>query len=291
MADRDGAVDFVVSYFLQALSEERFDTFINVGGGVLTDGTVTVEIATGDDGAQFTVAVSNAAGSVVSQAATLTVSHLAPSITEHPANVAVDEVMRYAPRSMDVVNLRDNSFQTVAVSDLLEATEGEYPGLTRVFCRLEDGRLTRGGRRLARLPLDPRTGRLLLAASELDSLAEPVFKLQDDPRVTRVGRVLRRFSIDELPQLFNVLRGEMSLVGIRPLLAEELDLRSAYDQACYRALRPGMTGLWQISGRSELSYEKWIYLDLYYITHRCFMLDLIILFRTFPAVLTGRGAY
>ncbi|MBS3733557.1 MAG: sugar transferase [Phycisphaerae bacterium] len=120
--------------------------------------------------------------------------------------------------------------------------------------------------------------------------AGPVFKIPDDPRVTRVGRFLRRSSIDELPQLINVLRGEMSLVGPRPLWLPEA--QAATGAARYRtAVKPGLTCLWQISGRSELGYDEWVRLDLYYITHRSTWLDLLVLVQTLPVVLSARGAY
>lgn len=118
----------------------------------------------------------------------------------------------------------------------------------------------------------------------------PVFKIADDPRLTPLGRLLRRSSIDELPQLFNVLIGQMSLVGPRPLWLPEA--RGARGPARLRtAVKPGLTCLWQISGRSELSYPTWVQLDLFYIRHRSLLLDLLILARTIPAVLSARGAY
>lgn len=118
----------------------------------------------------------------------------------------------------------------------------------------------------------------------------PIFKMRGDPRLTRVGRFLRRSSIDELPQLFNVLSGEMSLVGPRPLWYPEA--KQAKGAACHRMrVKPGMTCLWQISGRSELSYDEWVLLDLYYIRHRSTVLDLLIILQTMPAVLSARGAY
>jgi lipopolysaccharide/colanic/teichoic acid biosynthesis glycosyltransferase len=118
----------------------------------------------------------------------------------------------------------------------------------------------------------------------------PVFKIPDDPRLIRFGRFLRRSSIDELPQLLNVLRGEMTLVGPRPLWWPEA--QAAQGVACLRTrVRPGLTCLWQISGRSELTYHQWVLLDLYYVRHRSFWLDLMILIQTIPAVLSGHGAY
>jgi lipopolysaccharide/colanic/teichoic acid biosynthesis glycosyltransferase len=117
-----------------------------------------------------------------------------------------------------------------------------------------------------------------------------LFKMHHDPRVTAVGGFLRRFSLDELPQLFNVLRGEMSLVGPRPPLASEV---SAYTEDVRRRLlvRPGMTGLWQVSGRSQLSWRESVRLDLYYVDNWSMIGDLVILAKTFRAVITSRGAY
>ena len=117
-----------------------------------------------------------------------------------------------------------------------------------------------------------------------------LFKMMADPRVTRPGRVLRRLSIDELPQLWNVLRGQMSLVGPRPPLPREV---AQYEQDMTRRLRvrPGMTGLWQVSGRSGLSWDDTVRLDLYYVDNWSMVQDLVILFRTVSAVLSSRGAY
>jgi len=117
-----------------------------------------------------------------------------------------------------------------------------------------------------------------------------LFKIRDDPRVTRVGRYLRRFSLDELPQLFNVLGGTMSLVGPRPPLPREV---AAYPADARRrlAVRPGMTGLWQVSGRSDLPWEEAVRLDLRYVENWSLTLDLVILLRTLTAVWRGAGAY
>ncbi len=118
----------------------------------------------------------------------------------------------------------------------------------------------------------------------------PIFKMPDDPRLIRIGKFLRRSSIDELPQLFNVLAGDMSLVGPRPLWKPEAD-QIAGPAKLRTRVKPGLTCLWQISGRSELSYEQWVILDLYYIRHRSLLLDLLILIQTLPAVLSAHGAY
>ncbi len=117
-----------------------------------------------------------------------------------------------------------------------------------------------------------------------------LFKIRADPRVTRVGRWLRRWSLDELPQLFNVLSGDMSLVGPRPALPEEADLYGDHVRRRL-AVRPGITGLWQINGRSDLPWEEAVRLDLRYVENWSFMLDLQILWRTWSAVSSGTGAY
>jgi len=118
----------------------------------------------------------------------------------------------------------------------------------------------------------------------------PLFKMRRDPRVTRVGGVLRRWSLDELPQLLNVLRGEMSLVGPRPPLPAEVDQYEDWQLGRLRAV-PGLTGLWQVSGRSEVPFYDMVRLDLHYIRNWSLALDLEILLRTIPAVLSNRGAY
>jgi undecaprenyl-phosphate galactose phosphotransferase len=114
-------------------------------------------------------------------------------------------------------------------------------------------------------------------------------KLTADPRVTGIGTVLRRTSLDELPQLLNVLRGQMSLVGPRPIVAAEVS-RYGDNIASYYAVRPGVTGLWQVSGRSETSYARRVQLDTTYVRNWSFWQDLAILLRTIPAVLARRGA-
>jgi exopolysaccharide biosynthesis polyprenyl glycosylphosphotransferase len=134
------------------------------------------------------------------------------------------------------------------------------------------------------------------ADAELATLRErneavgAMFKIKDDPRVTRVGRILRRFSLDELPQIINVLNGDMSLVGPRPPLPAEIADYEDWQLGRLRAL-PGMTGLWQVSGRSEVPFNDMVRLDLHYIRNWSMGLDLEIILRTLPAVLSRRGAY
>jgi exopolysaccharide biosynthesis polyprenyl glycosylphosphotransferase len=117
-----------------------------------------------------------------------------------------------------------------------------------------------------------------------------LFKIRNDPRVTRVGRVLRRFSLDELPQIVNVVRGEMSLVGPRPLPLRDYELLEDWHRARYLVL-PGMTGLWQISGRSGLSFDDLVRLDFTYLDNWSIWLDISIIAKTLPAVIAGHGAY
>jgi exopolysaccharide biosynthesis polyprenyl glycosylphosphotransferase len=133
----------------------------------------------------------------------------------------------------------------------------------------------------------PQRQERLEAANEAEGA---LFKLRDDPRVTSVGRVLRRFSIDEVPQVLNVLRGEMSLVGPRPLPIRDFRLLEPWHRKRYLVL-PGMTGLWQIAGRSDLSFDDLVRLDFYYLENWSIWLDISILFRTVPAVFAARGAY
>jgi exopolysaccharide biosynthesis polyprenyl glycosylphosphotransferase len=122
------------------------------------------------------------------------------------------------------------------------------------------------------------------------NLNRVVFKLRDDTRRTRVGALLRRTSLDELPQLFNVLKGDMSLVGPRPPIPSEVEQYGEWERKRLQ-VAPGLTGLWQVSGRSDLEFEEMVMMDLTYIQNWSLSLDLSILFRTVPAVMLGRGAY
>jgi exopolysaccharide biosynthesis polyprenyl glycosylphosphotransferase len=117
----------------------------------------------------------------------------------------------------------------------------------------------------------------------------PVFKITRDPRITTVGRFIRKYSIDELPQLLNVLRGEMSIVGPRPPIPSEVAKYEAW-QRRRLSVRPGLTCVWQVSGRNEISFEEWMYLDMQYIDHWSLARDFHLIFRTVPVVISGRGA-
>jgi exopolysaccharide biosynthesis polyprenyl glycosylphosphotransferase len=127
----------------------------------------------------------------------------------------------------------------------------------------------------------------LEAHNEVDG---PVFKMRNDPRCTAVGRCLRIMSLDELPQLWNVLRGDMSLVGPRPPLPQEVEQYEPWQRRRLR-IRPGLTCLWALEGRSKLQFERWMRLDLLYIDNWSMWLDFKILLKTIPAVLLGRGAH
>jgi exopolysaccharide biosynthesis polyprenyl glycosylphosphotransferase len=217
--------------------------------------------------------------------------------------------------------------QPVAGLPMLHVDEPEFTGFRRmlkaVFDRVVAGlallvlspvllgiglvvRLTSRGPALftqTRVGRDGRTFRMVKfrsmcvdAEAKLDDLAEQnesagvLFKIREDPRVTPVGRVLRRFSIDELPQLINVVTGSMSLVGPRPPLPDEV---SRYGDDVRRRLlvQPGLTGLWQISGRSDLSWEESVRLDLRYVENWSLALDMVVLWKTVRAVFRAEGAY
>lgn len=175
----------------------------------------------------------------------------------------------------------------IALTALLVATTTSGPVLYRQV------RVGRDGRRFRMLKFrsmysgaDDRRGELA-GRNEADG---PVFKIRDDPRVTTVGRYIRKLSIDELPQLWNVVRGEMSLVGPRPPLPDEVD---TYDWLQRRRLSvtPGLTCIWQVSGRSHVDFARWLEMDLEYIRSWSLRLDLVLLLRTVPVVLVGRGAW
>ena len=137
---------------------------------------------------------------------------------------------------------------------------------------------------------DKKLDELLNSSSRIQEEFEDSYKIKNDPRVTRIGRFLRKTSLDELPQIFNVLKGEMNLVGPRPIVRDET---KKYGEAFYELikLKPGITGLWQISGRNDLEYEERVQLDLFYIKNWSLWMDIMILFKTISVVLKGKGAY
>ena len=123
-----------------------------------------------------------------------------------------------------------------------------------------------------------------------NEMAGPVFKIRSDPRVTRVGRIIRKYSLDELPQLWNVLRGEMSLVGPRPPIPDEVARYHPWQRERL-AVKPGLTCTWQVSGRSDIPFDEWIQMDIEYVRTRSLLMDLKLLLLTVPAVISARGAY
>ncbi|HET6456193.1 MAG TPA: sugar transferase [Armatimonadota bacterium] len=131
---------------------------------------------------------------------------------------------------------------------------------------------------------------LVSKLGHLNEAEGPIFKIKKDPRITKVGAIWRKASLDELPQIINILKGDMSLVGPRPPLPREVEKYNA----CQRgrlAVKPGLTCLWQIQGRSSIPFEKWVELDLEYIRNQSLWLDVKILLKTIPAVLKGTGAW
>jgi exopolysaccharide biosynthesis polyprenyl glycosylphosphotransferase len=129
--------------------------------------------------------------------------------------------------------------------------------------------------------------------AELHQLNEsdgPTFKISDDPRITPVGRILRRFSLDELPQLCNILRGDMSFVGPRPAIPDEVEKYESWQRRRLR-MRPGLTCIWVLEGRSNVNFQRWVQLDLAYIDNWSLWLDCKIFLRTIPIVISGKGAY
>jgi len=125
--------------------------------------------------------------------------------------------------------------------------------------------------------------------ARLNEQTGPVFKMKNDPRITRIGRFIRKYSIDELPQLINVLRGEMSVVGPRPPVPSEVAKYEAWQRRRF-SVRPGLTCIWQVSGRNQIGFEQWMYLDMQYIDHWSLKKDIDLVLRTVPIVITGQGA-
>ena len=193
-------------------------------------------------------------------------------------------------RVMDVA-LAGGSLLALAPAALLVAAAIKLESPGPVFFR--QTRVGKDGRQFSMLKfrsmhVDAEARRAaLLASSDREGVC---FKSRNDPRVTRIGRVLRRFSIDEMPQIWNVLRGDMALVGPRPALPSEVAQYPA--RALERlACKPGLTGIWQVSGRAEIGFDKMIDMDVAYVRSRSTLLDVILIAMTFKAVLGGRGAY
>jgi exopolysaccharide biosynthesis polyprenyl glycosylphosphotransferase len=205
-----------------------------------------------------------------------------------------------SPRAMDASRWAKRIFDVLGALGLLVAL-APVTLATAVAIKFHDGgpvlfrqtRVGRDGRPFSCLKFRSMVVNAEQLRAELEAnneRASVLFKMAEDPRVTKPGRVIRRFSLDELPQLWNVVRGHMSLVGPRPPLPNEV---ARYENDMNRRLRvrPGMTGLWQVSGRSDLSWDDTVRLDLYYVDNWSMVQDLLILCRTLSAVLSSRGAY
>ena len=163
------------------------------------------------------------------------------------------------------------------------------PGAPVMFTQWRTGR---GGKRFRMYKfrsMVPNAEELKMKYAHLNELQWPDFKITNDPRITKVGKILRKTSLDELPQLINILKGEMSLVGPRPIVQDELK-HYKKDSPVFLSVRPGLTGLWQVSGRSDLGYEERVNLDIYYVQNWSFWLDIKILIKTVGVVLKRRGA-
>ena len=179
----------------------------------------------------------------------------------------------------------------MALTALALVLEGRGPVL------FAHGRIGRGGQRFRVLKFRSMhvDGDAILAAHLAASPCaraewEAGQKLRDDPRVSKLGRLLRQSSLDELPQLFNVIRGEMSIVGPRPIVEGEVHRYGPFFSA-YCSVRPGITGIWQVSGRSDVSYQRRVEMDALYARRKSVLLDLQLICATIPAVLTRRGSY
>ncbi len=166
----------------------------------------------------------------------------------------------------------------------------EYPRVPAVFLQMRTGKDGRRFRMLKFRTMVPDADRLKTELAHLNERRWPDFKIEDDPRITRVGNLLRSTSLDELPQLWNVLKGDMSLVGPRPPLPAEV---AQYDRWQRRRLsmKPGITCLWQVGGRNDVDFDTWMKLDMEYIDNWSLFLDIKILLKTIPVVLTAKGAH
>jgi exopolysaccharide biosynthesis polyprenyl glycosylphosphotransferase len=229
-------------------------------------------------------------GTIDLMASRMTVQSVAGIPLIYVRRTGMDRTQRMLKRSLDVIG---SGIGLVLLSPLLAAVSLWIRGDSEGGAFFKQVRVGRDGEiftcwKFRTMIRDAETKR-----AELEHLSEGpglLFKLKEDPRVTRVGSALRRFSLDELPQLWNVLKGEMSLVGPRPALPEEVE---QYDDWVRNRLlvKPGMTGLWQVSGRTETSFSDYIRYDLFYIQNWSLSLDLWILWRTLRAVTSTEGAH
>ena len=217
-------------------------------------------------------------------------SHVAGLPLVYVQEPQIDEAMGFAKRAFDLIG-----------ASLLLLIGGIPMLIVALIVKLQDGgpilyRQRRVGRQQTEFlmykfrSMVPNADQIRIDLDEANEHDGVLFKIKDDPRITPFGSFIRRFSIDETPQLFNVLRGEMSLVGPRPPLPDEV---ARYDEDVHRRLlvRPGLTGLWQVSGRSDLSWSESVRLDLYYVDNWSLTSDVVILMKTVRAVFMRRGAY
>ena len=269
------------------LGESNQDTVIVVGSDEL-DAAAINELSWRLDAGQQLVVAPQLVGVAGSRIHTRPVAGL-PLI--HVETPSYDGPKRFAKRAFDIIS---SSFLLFALAPLFVVTAVliKFASPGPVFYRQE--RIGMSGEPFHILKFRSMVvnadGRLAALLAEQGNGLTPLFKLKNDPRITPIGRIIRRYSIDELPQLFNVLAGQMSLVGPRPQVDGEVRL---YDSKASRrlAVKPGMSGLWQVSGRSDLSWEDSIRLDLYYVENWSVTSDLVILMRTAKAVFAHDGAY
>lgn len=220
------------------------------------------------------------------------------------AKWASSDTLRSAAETPPIGGLVKRGFDILAASTGLVLLSPLFV-LLALLVKLSDGgsvfyghrRIGRGGRVFRCLKfrtMVPNGDEVLAAhfAANPESRAEwqATRKLKNDPRVTRVGQVLRKLSLDELPQIINILQGDMSIVGPRPVVKDELDIYGSC-AVFYLKSRPGLTGLWQISGRNDVSYDSRVALDRHYVENWSFSADLLIIVKTIPAVCSSRGSY
>jgi exopolysaccharide biosynthesis polyprenyl glycosylphosphotransferase len=207
----------------------------------------------------------------------------------HVERPSADDSVRWGKRSFDVVGSLGLLIASLPLWAMVAVVIKLHDGGPIFFMQRRVGLRGREFSCLKFRSMVPHAEALVDGLAELNESDGALFKIRRDPRITRVGRTIRRYSVDELPQLINVLRGEMSLVGPRPPLPSEVD---RYSGPIDRRLlvRPGLTGLWQVSGRASLSWQDSVRLDLYYVDNWSMTQDVLILAKTIKAVLSGRGA-